>query len=188
MTALRDDFLARLRTGLHGLPEQHIEDAVADYASHFDEARAAGRDEAQVALALGDPLLLAEQLRLAIETSSWESSHSPRSGGRVVAASFRHGAAQLLPALLGALAVLLVVIAVPATLGLVAAATWLAVDGASLEIPGGTPVTALAALGLFAAALSLGAAAALATRFIVNRLAGVVRRRLRIPSNYRSAS
>jgi uncharacterized membrane protein len=177
VTALRDDFLARLRTGLHGLPEQHIEDAVADYASHFDEARAAGRDEAQVALALGDPLLLAEQLRLAIETSSWETSHSPRSGGRVVAASFRHGAAQLL-----------VVIAVPATLGLMAAATWLAVDGASLEIPGGTPVTALAALGLFAAALSLGAAAALATRFIVNRLAGVVRRRLRIPSNYRSAS
>ena len=178
MTGPRAVFMARLRSGLRGMPGQHIDGVLADYGSHFDEGLAAGRDEAQVAQALGDPLSLAEQMRLELEVASWETSNSPRSGWRVVAATFRRAAGVLLPVFLGALAITLIAIAAPLTLGLLAAAIWLAIDGASLEIPGGTPVTALAALGLFAAALSLGAAAALATRFIVNLLAGVVRRRL----------
>lgn len=188
MTAPRDEFLARLRAGMQGLPQRQIDGALADYGSHFDEGRAAGRDEAQVALALGDPQVLAEQMRLELELASWEASNSPRSGWRVVAASFRRAAATLLPALLGAAAVVITAIAVPVTVCLLVAGIWLGIDGASLEIPGGLPATSLAALGLIAAALSIGATAALAIRSIVNRLAGQVRRRLQIQSRNRSDS
>lgn len=178
MTGPREDFIARLRAGLRGIPQQQVDGALADYASHFDEARAAGRDEAQVALALGDPQVLAEQMRLELEIAAWETSNSPRSGWRVVTASLRRAAAPLLPALLGAAAAVLAAVALPVTSCLLVAGIWLAIDGASLEIPGGMPATVLAALGLIAAAISIGATAALAIRFIVNLLAGVVRRRL----------
>jgi uncharacterized membrane protein len=155
-----------------------VDGLVADYSGHFEEGLAAGRDELQIARALGDPQSLAEQLRLEVEVAAWESSRSPRTGWRVVNASFRRFASTLTNAVLGALAVMLLAMAVLATLGLVATGLWMAVAGPSLELPGGTPSAALVAAGLIAAGVSIGATAALGVLWTINRLAARTRQRL----------
>jgi uncharacterized membrane protein len=69
-------FLRALRDGLAGLPGDEIDDILADYAAHFDEARASGRSEAEVAAALGDPRRLARELRAETGLRRWENHHS----------------------------------------------------------------------------------------------------------------
>ena len=59
----RDAFLCILSDGLDGLPAHEIDDILADYVAYFDEARASGRSEEEVAAALGDPRRLARELR-----------------------------------------------------------------------------------------------------------------------------
>ena len=59
----RDAFLRALRAGLAGLPAPEIDDLVADYAAHFAESAASGRQEAEVAASLGDPERIARELR-----------------------------------------------------------------------------------------------------------------------------
>src|SRR5258708_30185893 len=59
----RLEFLDTLRRRLAGLPEAEIDDLVADYATHFADGMAAGRNEADIAQALGDPMRLARELR-----------------------------------------------------------------------------------------------------------------------------
>ena len=51
----RAEFLARLRRGLVGLPAATANEIVNDYEAHFADGAAAGRSEAEVAEALGDP-------------------------------------------------------------------------------------------------------------------------------------
>lgn len=188
MIAPRDEFLARLRSGMRGLPQTLIDETIADYAGHFDEGRAAGRDEEQVARALGDPSMLSRQFRLEIDISAWETSNTPRTGWRVVVASFRRASDPVVHALLGMTALLLTALMVPMVLGLLAAGLWLAIDGGSLGIPGGAPVTWLVAVALIAAALSIGAATALGLRSMVNRLVERVRHRLHVQSNTRTTA
>jgi uncharacterized membrane protein len=69
----RDAFLHTLCDGLAGLPAEEIDDIVADYVAHFDEARAAGRSEEEVAAALGDPRRLARELRAETGLRHWEN-------------------------------------------------------------------------------------------------------------------
>ena len=57
----RADFIVRLKAGLAGMPANQISDIVADYATHFADAIAAGRTEAEVAEALGEPGRLARE-------------------------------------------------------------------------------------------------------------------------------
>lgn len=59
----RDSFLRTLRMGLKGLSAAEIEDIVRDYAAHFADSDASGREEADVAAALGDPSRIARELR-----------------------------------------------------------------------------------------------------------------------------
>ena len=59
----REGFMSRLRAGLSGLPDAAIADIAADYDTHFTEGAAAGRNEADVAAALGDPDRLARELK-----------------------------------------------------------------------------------------------------------------------------
>ncbi len=73
----REQFLAELRAALRGLRPQEADDIVADYAAHFDEARAAGRSEQEVADALGDPKRLARELRAETGLRRWQSSRTP---------------------------------------------------------------------------------------------------------------
>lgn len=73
----RDQFLATLHDGLRGLPPDEIDDLMDDYASHFDEGRADGRSEAEIAAALGDPVRLARELRAEAGLRRWEQAHTP---------------------------------------------------------------------------------------------------------------
>src|SRR6202012_5031014 len=59
----RLEFLDVLRRRLAGLPPDEIDELVGDYAMHFADGMAAGRSEAQIAEALGDPVRLARELR-----------------------------------------------------------------------------------------------------------------------------
>ncbi|SED87258.1 Uncharacterized membrane protein [Rhizobiales bacterium GAS191] len=73
----RDEFLHILRDGLAGLPAQDIEEILADYTAHFDEARAAGRAEEDVARALGEPARLARELRAEAGLRRFEEHRNP---------------------------------------------------------------------------------------------------------------
>ncbi|MEN3929680.1 DUF1700 domain-containing protein [Microvirga sp. W0021] len=57
----RAAFLAQLETSLRSLPIQVRDEFLGDYRSHFDEASAEGRSEAETAKALGNPDLLARE-------------------------------------------------------------------------------------------------------------------------------
>lgn len=92
----KDAFLATLRANLHGLPLQTIDDILADYASHFDEGVAAGRTEADVAAALGDPARLARELRAEAGLKRWDQERSPSAAAGAILAILSLGAIDLL--------------------------------------------------------------------------------------------
>src|SRR5471032_2549411 len=73
----RQLFLDRLRAGLRGLPAGAIDEIAADYEAHFAEGRAAGREEIEVAAALGDPDRLARELRAEAGLKRWEAERNP---------------------------------------------------------------------------------------------------------------
>jgi uncharacterized membrane protein len=73
----RLEFLDTLRRRLAGLPEAEIDDLVGDYAAHFADGMAAGRSEAEIAEALGDPMRLARELRAEAGFRRWESAPTP---------------------------------------------------------------------------------------------------------------
>ena len=75
----RLEFLDTLRRRLAGLPEAEIDDLVADYATHFADGMAAGRSEAEIAEALGDPMRLARELRAEAGFRRWETERTPAS-------------------------------------------------------------------------------------------------------------
>jgi uncharacterized membrane protein len=82
----RQEFLSRLRRGLRGLPADTAEDFCADYESHFTDGAAAGRSEAEVASALGDPARLAKELRAEAGLKRWEAERNPSSAAAAVLA------------------------------------------------------------------------------------------------------
>lgn len=71
------EFLSILHDRLRGLPPAEIEELMDDYASHFSEGLAAGRSEAEIASALGDPARLARELRAEAGLRRWESARTP---------------------------------------------------------------------------------------------------------------
>jgi uncharacterized membrane protein len=73
----RAEFLSILHERLRGLPAPEIEELMDDYDSHFAEGRAAGRSEAEIAAALGDPARLARELRAEAGLRRWESARTP---------------------------------------------------------------------------------------------------------------
>jgi uncharacterized membrane protein len=71
------EFLDTLRRRLAGLPPSEIDELVSDYAAHFADGMAAGRSEAEIAAALGDPMRLARELRAEAGFRRWESARTP---------------------------------------------------------------------------------------------------------------
>lgn len=71
------EFLDTLRRRLAGLPPSEIDELVADYATHFADGVAAGRSEADIAAALGDPMRLARELRAEAGFRRWEMARTP---------------------------------------------------------------------------------------------------------------
>jgi uncharacterized membrane protein len=82
----RSEFLSELKRGLLGLPAHEIDDVLADYEAHFAEGTSAGRSEAEIARALGDPLRLAKELRAEAGLKRWERERSPKSLATAVVA------------------------------------------------------------------------------------------------------
>ena len=70
-------FLDTLRRRLAGMPQPEIDDIIADYTTHFAEGIAAGRNEQDIATALGDPLRLARELRAEAGLRRWEANRTP---------------------------------------------------------------------------------------------------------------
>jgi uncharacterized membrane protein len=167
----RQAFLARLREGLRGLPAQAQADIVADYETHFAEGEAAGRSEADVAAALGDPGRLARELRAEASLKRWEEQRDPSGAAGAVFAVLGLGAIDiliLLPILMGVggaiFGIALGVIGVFIAGGVVFAA------GPFTGMPGGAVAAILGGLGLMAGAASIGAVLTLVTIGLVNWL------------------
>jgi uncharacterized membrane protein len=167
----RQAFMARLLEGLRGLPSAAVADIVADYNVHFNEGAAAGRSEAEVAAALGDPGRLARELRAEAGLRRWETERSASAGASAVFAVLGLGALDiliLLPVLMGVGSAIF-------GLGVAAVAVFFAggvvfAAGPFMGLPGGTTAAILAGIGLMAGAASGAAVLAIVTTGLVNAL------------------
>jgi len=167
----RSEFIARLRDGLRGLPPQSVADIVADYETHFADGEAAGRTEAEVAAALGDPGRLARELRAEIGLKRWEEERSASGAAAAVFAVLGLGALDLfilLPVLM-AVGGVLFGLAMAALGGLIFGGGIFAL-GPFADFPGGPAAAILGGLGVMSGAAALGAVIALIAIGIVNAL------------------
>ena len=174
----RQAFMARLREGLRGLPPQAVADIISDYETHFTEGEAAGRSEADVAAALGDPGRLARELRAESSLSRWRDERTPSNAAGAIFAVLGLGAFDiiiLLPILMaiggvlfgffiGAIGVFI------ASIACVFAGGVVMVAGPWSEFPGGTGASVLAGIGLMAGSASAFAVNALISIGLVNAL------------------
>ncbi|MBX3485544.1 DUF1700 domain-containing protein [Phenylobacterium sp.] len=167
----RQAFMARLREGLRGLPSQAIADIVADYEAHFTDGEAAGRTEAEVAAALGDPDRLAREIRAESSLNRWRDERSPSSAAAAVFAVLGLGAVDiliLLPILMG-VAGAIVGIAVAVIVCFFAGAFVFAA-GPFMDPPGGPATALLAGLGVMAGSASGGALLTIVSIGLMNAL------------------
>jgi uncharacterized membrane protein len=157
----RTAFLRTLRDGLAGLPAEDIDDMLTDYSAYFEEARASGRPEEEVAAALGDPRRLARELRAETGLRRWENHHSLRNSTAALVALGGLAAVDLLlllPLLFAVVLILLVAGLVMFVLGVVGAGLLLSLfkiaHAASIAK---IVLRALAGIGLITASGGIGA-------------------------------
>lgn len=167
----RAEFISRLKRGLAGLPVPTIAEAVADYEAHFDDAAAAGRDEAETAAALGDPERLARELKAEAGLKRWEETKNPSAAAGAVFAVLGLGALDiliLLPVLLGVIGAVFGFFM--AGVGLFIGGGFAFSAGPFFDPPGGPAFAILAGIGLMAAGTALIALTGLVTIWLVNGL------------------
>lgn len=170
----RDAFLSSLRAHLRRVPAKTVNEIVADYASHFDEGMAHGRNEADIAAALGDPARLARELRAEAGLKRWEEERSASAAGAAILAILSLGAIDvliLLPVLIAVAAVLFAFAC--ASVALLCVGVMLMVVVAPFGFSGfaGTLAQALlAGIGCFAMGASMGALTILIGRGVLNLL------------------
>lgn len=177
----RQAFIGRLRLGLAGLPPQVINDIAADYETHFDEGVAAGRSEAEIAAALGDPDRLARELRAEASLKNWETHRNPSAAAGAIFAILGLGAIDLL-------ILLPILMSIGGTLfGFSIAALACFAAGAVVFVVGpvmvhGLPVAAvmMAGLGIMAIATFVGSLTTLVTIGFVNALVWYGRLHMRV--------
>ncbi len=177
----RSEFLDQLRRGLKGLPQATVDDIVADYDTHFTDALASGRHEADVASALGDPSRLARELRAEAGMKGWETAKSPASAASAIFAIVGLGALDiliLLP-LLSSVAGTLVGIFAAAIGAFIGGGVLLAV-GPFASLPGGVAAALLGGFGLMAGALCVGLLTLAATIGLVNAIIWYARLHYRV--------
>jgi uncharacterized membrane protein len=180
----RTDFLRALRDGLKGLPTAEIGDILADYTSYFDEARAAGRSEEDVAAALGDPSRLARELRAETGLRRWEHHHSLRNSATALLAIGGLAAVDLLfllPLLIVVTLAILIFGLVIFALGLVGLGLLLSIvkvgHYASISA---MVMRALAGIGIFSAGVGCGAVLLLVLNAAVRMLGRYARLHYRL--------
>jgi len=165
----REEFMSRLRKGLVGLPTTSAAEIAADYETHFSDGAAAGRSEAEVAQALGDPDRLARELRAEAGIQRWRQEQNPSAAAGAVFAVLGLGAIDILILLPIAMGV------VGALIGFFMAAVGLFVGGGVIMVagplagfPGGVATAILAGLALMAGATAMGSLTTIATILLVN--------------------
>ena len=179
MGEARLTFLATLRAGLRGAPPEAIDDAVADYASHFDVGATKGRSEEEIATALGDPLVLADELRMEMRIERWEKKRSPASAARLVAGMVGLGLANAFLVFIALpLACILVFLAVATIVGMIGAGVMLA--GFGVWLGQDQALSLLTGAGLIFAAIALGAVLTLLLFALVSGLARYARLHYRL--------
>lgn len=165
----RAEFMARLRKGLVGMPTAAAAEIAADYDTHFEDGAAAGRSEAEVASALGDPDRLARELRAEAGIQRWRQEQNPSAAAAAVFAVLGLGAIDiiiLLPLLMGVIGTLFGAYFV-AIAFFVVGVVFLAIlpfAGA----PGGPIAAVLLGLGTMAGATALGALLTVLTIWLIN--------------------
>jgi len=177
----RQAFLDRLRAGLRGLPLSTVAEIIADYDAHFSEGVAAGRGEAEIAAALGDPDRVIRELRAEAGLKRWEEERNPSAAANAVLAVLGLGAIDIL---------VLLPIALPIAgtlLGILVASLALLGVGAVLFAAGpffivGAPVAAviLTGLGLISLGTCLACLSGAATIGFVNALVWYGRLHIRL--------
>jgi uncharacterized membrane protein len=177
----RQTFMNRLRNGLAGLPAKTIDEIAADYESHFADGAAAGRSEAEVADALGDPDRLARELRAEAGLKRWETERNPSAAASAVFAVLGLGAIDvlvLLPILLPMAGVLLAFFIIAAVL--VTAGAMCMVAGPFWVLGAPTAAVILTGLGIMAFAVFLGSVTAIITIGFMNFLVWYGRLHMRL--------
>ncbi|CAN5375853.1 DUF1700 domain-containing protein [soil metagenome] len=167
----RADFLSRLKRGLVGLPTSAAADILNDYEAHFDDGVQAGRTEAEVASALGDPERLARELKAEAGVKRWTQEQTPSAAAGAVFAVLGLGAIDiiiLLPILMGVIGTLFGCFV--AVIGLFVAGGGVMVAGPFAGFPGGGFAAFFIGLGLMALAVALGALLAVVTKLLVDGL------------------
>ena len=165
----RAEFMGRLRRGLVGMPTAAAAEIASDYEMHFEDGAAAGRTEAEVAAALGDPDRLARELRAEAGARRWDQEKNPSAAAAAVFAVLGLGAIDiliLLPILMGVVGALFGFFM--AAIGLFVGGGVIMVAGPLAGFPGGVITAILAGLGLMAGATALAALTAIATVLLVN--------------------
>lgn len=177
----RAEFIARLKNGLVGLPTTTANDIVADYETHFEDGLAAGRTEAEVAAALGDPARLARELKAEAGIQRWHQEKNPSAAASAVFAVLGLGAIDiliLLPILMGVVGTLFGFFI--AAIALFFAGGGVMVAGPFAGFPGGPLAAILMGLGLMAGAVFLAALLAVVTVWLVNGLVWFARLHYRL--------
>lgn len=165
----RAEFMGRLRRGLVGMPTVAAAEIAADYEMHFEDGAAAGRTEAQVAEALGDPDRLARELRAEAGARRWDQEKNPSAAAGAVFAVLGLGAIDiliLLPILMTVVGVLFGFFM--AAIGLFVGGGAVMIAGPFAGFPGGGLAAVLGGLGMMAGATAIGALTAVATILLVN--------------------
>jgi uncharacterized membrane protein len=165
----RAEFMGRLRRGLVGMPTAAAADIASDYEIHFEDGAAAGRTEAEVAAALGDPDRLARELRAEAGAQRWHQEKNPSAAAGAVFAVLGLGAIDLLillPIFMSVVGVLFGFFMAAIGLFIGGGATMIA--GPFAGFPGGVATAILAGIGLMAGATALGALTAIVTILLVN--------------------
>ena len=177
----RADFLRRLKAGLVGLPTSTASDILNDYEAHFDDGLAAGRTEAEVAAALGDPVRLARELKAEAGIQRWHQEKNPSAAAGAVFAVLGLGALDiliLLPLLMGVIGTVFGFFI--AAVALFVCGGVIMVAGPFAGFPGGPFAAILMGLGLMAGAVFIGALLAVFTIWLVNGIVWFARLHYRL--------
>lgn len=167
----RNEFIRRLKAGLKGMPQDVVAEIVADYEEHFEAALAEGRNEEEVAAALGNPSRLARELRFETGFRNWKSDATPASAWSAILAFMGLATIDILILLPIVLPVLGVVFGLfVAAVACFIAGGFILIAGPFSGFPGGVFVAILGGLGLMSASVAAGALLTLVSIWIVNAL------------------
>ncbi|GAA0649813.1 DUF1700 domain-containing protein [Brevundimonas lenta] len=177
----RAEFMARLKQGLVGLPMTTAAEIASDYESHFEDGVAAGRSEAEVAAALGDPGRLARELRAEAGARRWSQEQSASSAAGAVLGTIGLGALDilvLLPFLSSVLGVLLAILM--SGIAVFVAGGFVLVSGPFFGPPGGALAAILLGIGLIGLSVFLIGITAILGKWLVDAVVWFARLHYRV--------